>query len=98
MWVRISCDALGSYEYHPFTLTSSPHEDYLSLHIRGVGPWTKNIRNVLQTCLRENKTLPSVSRTTEIVVIIRFIAVITSWRLLVDLLRWSIWFRTAGLV
>lgn len=61
MWVRIACDALSSYEYHPFTLTSSPHEDYLSLHIRAVGPWTKNIRSTLQTCLKERKPLPSVS-------------------------------------
>lgn len=43
-WVRISCAALGKSEYHPFTLTSSPHEDYLSLHIRAVGPWTTNLR------------------------------------------------------
>ncbi|XP_048733941.2 dual oxidase 2-like isoform X2 [Ostrea edulis] len=43
-WVRIACVALGKGEYHPFTLTSAPHEDYLSLHIRAVGPWTTNLR------------------------------------------------------
>ena len=43
-WVRIACAALGKSEYHPFTLTSAPHEDYLSLHIRAVGPWTTNLR------------------------------------------------------
>ncbi|XP_062578537.1 dual oxidase 2-like isoform X2 [Saccostrea cucullata] len=43
-WVRIACVKLGKSEYHPFTLTSAPHEDYLSLHIRAVGPWTTNLR------------------------------------------------------
>ncbi|MBN3306687.1 DUOX2 oxidase, partial [Amia calva] len=43
-WVRIACLALGTDEYHPFTLTSAPHEDTLSLHIRAVGPWTTKLR------------------------------------------------------
>ncbi|NXG55440.1 DUOX2 oxidase, partial [Hemiprocne comata] len=45
-WVRIACMALGTTEYHPFTLTSAPHEDTLSLHIRAVGPWTTHLREV----------------------------------------------------
>ena len=61
MWVRIACDALGLHEYHPFTLTSSPHEDFLSLHIRGVGPWTMNLRNVIESSLRSERELPNVS-------------------------------------
>ncbi|XP_048727888.2 dual oxidase-like [Ostrea edulis] len=43
-WVRIACLTHGANEYHPFTLTSAPHEDTLSLHIRALGPWTWNIR------------------------------------------------------
>ncbi|NWV91589.1 DUOX2 oxidase, partial [Machaerirhynchus nigripectus] len=43
-WVRIACVALGTTEYHPFTLTSAPHDDTLSLHIRAVGPWTTRLR------------------------------------------------------
>ncbi|NXT78254.1 DUOX2 oxidase, partial [Zapornia atra] len=45
-WVRIACVALGTNEYHPFTLTSAPHEDTLSLHIRAVGPWTTRLREL----------------------------------------------------
>uniref|UniRef100_A0A8C5UZU3 NAD(P)H oxidase (H2O2-forming) n=1 Tax=Microcebus murinus TaxID=30608 RepID=A0A8C5UZU3_MICMU len=45
-WVRIACLALGTTEYHPFTLTSAPHEDTLSLHIRAVGPWTIRLREI----------------------------------------------------
>ncbi|NXP53088.1 DUOX2 oxidase, partial [Heliornis fulica] len=45
-WVRIACVALGTNEYHPFTLTSAPHEDTLSLHIRAAGPWTTRLREL----------------------------------------------------
>ncbi|XP_069723286.1 dual oxidase 2 isoform X3 [Phaenicophaeus curvirostris] len=45
-WARIACMALGTTEYHPFTLTSAPHEDTLSLHIRAVGPWTTRLREL----------------------------------------------------
>ncbi|NWX18100.1 DUOX2 oxidase, partial [Aegotheles bennettii] len=45
-WVRIACVALDTNEYHPFTLTSAPHEDTLSLHIRAVGPWTTRLREL----------------------------------------------------
>uniref|UniRef100_A0A8C7LWS1 NAD(P)H oxidase (H2O2-forming) n=1 Tax=Oncorhynchus mykiss TaxID=8022 RepID=A0A8C7LWS1_ONCMY len=43
-WVRVACLTLGTDEYHPFTLTSAPHEETLSLHIRAVGPWTSHLR------------------------------------------------------
>ncbi|KAA0724256.1 Dual oxidase 1 [Triplophysa tibetana] len=45
-WLRIACLELGTDEYHPFTLTSAPHEETLSLHIRAVGPWTSKLREV----------------------------------------------------
>lgn len=62
-WVRIACLALGTNEYHPFTLTSAPHEDTLSLHIRAVGPWTTRLRE-LYTPLTGNggATYPKVPR------------------------------------
>lgn len=45
-WVRVACLELGTDEYHPFTLTSAPHEENLSLHIRAVGPWTSKLREI----------------------------------------------------
>ncbi|CAI9559117.1 unnamed protein product, partial [Staurois parvus] len=45
-WVRIACLSLGTNEYHPFTLTSAPNEDTLSLHIRAAGPWTTRLREM----------------------------------------------------
>nr|KAG5701353.1 hypothetical protein BaRGS_006127 [Batillaria attramentaria] len=57
-WVRIACLKLASGEYHPFTLTSAPHEETLSLHIRAVGPWTNNIRRVYDQSLHPDRPLP----------------------------------------
>ncbi|XP_059174875.1 dual oxidase 1-like [Physella acuta] len=45
-WVRIAIPQLGKGEYHPFTLTSAPHEENISLHFRAVGPWTNNLRQL----------------------------------------------------
>ncbi|ELU06497.1 hypothetical protein CAPTEDRAFT_191097 [Capitella teleta] len=46
-WVRLACDPLGSDEYHALTLTSAPHEETLSVHVRAVGPWTQNLRMLM---------------------------------------------------
>lgn len=32
---------------HPFSITSSPGDDYLSVHIRTVGDWTQELKQVL---------------------------------------------------
>ncbi|XP_076057532.1 dual oxidase 2-like [Oratosquilla oratoria] len=45
-WIRIASLGISDLEYHPFTLSSAPHEPNLTLHIRGVGPWTNKLRTV----------------------------------------------------
>ena len=60
-WVRIACMELGENEYHPFTLTSAPHEEHLCLHIRAVGPWTMNIRKKYDINNRDGKSFPKVN-------------------------------------
>lgn len=59
-WVRIACVDLNSNEYHPFTLTSSPNEMTLTLHIRAVGAWTRNIRKLYDTSISIENPLPKV--------------------------------------
>lgn len=59
-WVRIACLELGEGEYHPFTLTSAPHEEHLSLHIRAVGPWTMNMRKIYDRNNRDDTPFPKV--------------------------------------
>jgi dual oxidase len=57
-WVRISCLALNPGEYHPFTISSAPHEENLSLHIRVVGPWTYNLREAVDPAVLRGQPYP----------------------------------------
>ncbi|KAL1463002.1 hypothetical protein WDU94_014795 [Cyamophila willieti] len=49
-WVRLACTAFKNAEYHSFTLTSAPHENFLSCHIKAQGPWTWKLRNYFDPC------------------------------------------------
>ena len=40
-YVYVKCYSIAKFEWHPFTVTSAPEEDYVSVHIRTVGNWTK---------------------------------------------------------
>ncbi|XP_060604820.1 dual oxidase 1-like [Ruditapes philippinarum] len=51
-WAQVACKTLGAREFHPFTMTSAPHEKYLKFHIRAVGPWTTNIRRIFDPSSR----------------------------------------------
>ncbi|XP_072878415.1 NADPH oxidase 3 [Chlorocebus sabaeus] len=39
-YILVQCSAISSLEWHPFTLTSAPQEDFFSVHIRAAGDWT----------------------------------------------------------
>ena len=49
-WVRLACTAFRPHEFHSFTLTSAPHENFLSCHIKAQGPWTWKLRNYFDPC------------------------------------------------
>lgn len=49
-WVRLACTAFRAEEFHSFTLTSAPHENFLSCHIKAQGPWTWKLRNYFDPC------------------------------------------------
>ncbi|KAI9676836.1 MAG: hypothetical protein M1817_006675 [Caeruleum heppii] len=39
-FVFLCCPEISLFQYHPFTLTSAPEEDYMSVHVRCVGNFT----------------------------------------------------------
>ncbi|KAG8225393.1 hypothetical protein J437_LFUL004593 [Ladona fulva] len=59
-WVRISCPAISATEFHPFTLSSAPHESNLTVHIRAVGPWTTHIRTLYDPSLLRTAPYPKI--------------------------------------
>ncbi|KAH6937564.1 hypothetical protein HPB50_001717 [Hyalomma asiaticum] len=59
-WVRIASLGLNGSEYHPFTLSSAPHEDNLSVHVRALGPWTINLRRIYDPSNLPDKGYPKI--------------------------------------
>ncbi|OXB66562.1 hypothetical protein ASZ78_010841 [Callipepla squamata] len=39
-YIFLQCSSISPLEWHPFTLTSAPEEDFFSVHIRVAGDWT----------------------------------------------------------
>uniref|UniRef100_A0ACD5U2L2 Uncharacterized protein n=1 Tax=Avena sativa TaxID=4498 RepID=A0ACD5U2L2_AVESA len=46
MYLFVKCPDVSPFEWHPFSITSAPGDDYLSVHIRTLGDWTTELRNV----------------------------------------------------
>ncbi|XP_026447126.1 respiratory burst oxidase homolog protein D-like isoform X2 [Papaver somniferum] len=56
-YMFVKCPAVSPFEWHPFSITSSPAEDRLSVHIRAVGDWTKELKAILSEASKEEKSL-----------------------------------------
>ncbi|KAL5795404.1 hypothetical protein ACOSQ2_000224 [Xanthoceras sorbifolium] len=45
-YMFVNCAAVSRFEWHPFSITSAPGDDYLSVHIRTLGNWTRQLKTV----------------------------------------------------
>ncbi|KAL1364004.1 hypothetical protein HN51_012160 [Arachis hypogaea] len=54
-YVFLQCPNISPFEWHPFSITSAPGDEYLSVHIRTVGDWTKELKRVFT---ENDETLP----------------------------------------
>ena len=46
-YIFLCCPEVSLWQYHPFTLTSAPEEDYISVHVRMTGNFTKSLGKAL---------------------------------------------------
>lgn len=46
-YVLLCCPSVSRLQWHPFTITSAPHEPFIRLHIRPVGNWTIGLISTL---------------------------------------------------
>ncbi|MCD7449902.1 hypothetical protein HAX54_002205 [Datura stramonium] len=46
--VPVRSSDISNFEWHPFSITSAPDDDYLSVHIRTLGDWTTELRTRFQ--------------------------------------------------
>ena len=49
MYGIINIPEISRFEWHPFTLTSSPCDEYIEFHIRKVGRWTQAAHDLLES-------------------------------------------------
>ncbi|KAJ4749731.1 Respiratory burst oxidase [Rhynchospora pubera] len=45
-YMFVQCPAVSPFEWHPFSITSAPDDDYLSIHIRQLGDWTRELKQI----------------------------------------------------
>uniref|UniRef100_A0ACD5Y1I1 Uncharacterized protein n=1 Tax=Avena sativa TaxID=4498 RepID=A0ACD5Y1I1_AVESA len=57
-YIFLQCPMISSFEWHPFSITSAPGDDYLTVHIRTNGDWTQELKRIFV----ENYFSPHVSR------------------------------------
>ncbi|KAL1364600.1 hypothetical protein AAHE18_03G228200 [Arachis hypogaea] len=43
-YMFVNCAAVSPFEWHPFSITSAPDDNYLSVHIKILGDWTGNLK------------------------------------------------------
>ncbi|KAK1436763.1 hypothetical protein QVD17_02545 [Tagetes erecta] len=56
-YMFVKCVDVSPFEWHPFSITSAPGDDYLSVHIRALGDWTKKINTVFsEVCTLDDKS------------------------------------------
>ncbi|XP_021286943.1 respiratory burst oxidase homolog protein A-like [Herrania umbratica] len=48
MYIFIQCPQISPFEWHPFSLTCGPKDDYLSVHIRTLGDWSYQLYGLFQ--------------------------------------------------
>ncbi|VAI28618.1 unnamed protein product [Triticum turgidum subsp. durum] len=51
-YIYVNCGEVSPFEWHPFTITSAPGDDYLSMHIRCRGDWTSRFRAIFSQICR----------------------------------------------
>ncbi len=48
-YVMISIPKLSFSQFHPFTVSSSPHQPQVTLHIKALGRWTRRLKELAET-------------------------------------------------
>jgi NADPH oxidase len=46
-WLFINCPTVSRHQWHPFTITSCPYDPYVSVHVRQLGDFTRDLADAL---------------------------------------------------
>ncbi|KAL8870537.1 MAG: hypothetical protein Q9174_003446 [Haloplaca sp. 1 TL-2023] len=56
-WLLINVPSVSTTQWHPFTITSCPFDPYVSIHVRQVGDWTRDVGDALGCGPAQSKEL-----------------------------------------
>ena len=56
-YVYLKIPLISLYEWHPFTLTSSPQDELCSVHVRVIGKWTGKLASILHIDFKPDGTI-----------------------------------------
>jgi NAD(P)H-flavin reductase len=59
-YVFVCIPKLSTLEWHPFSLSSSPHHSSVMIHARVLGNWTKRLSSLAYRCQQPDVQLPKV--------------------------------------
>ncbi|KAF3787286.1 putative respiratory burst oxidase-like protein H [Nymphaea thermarum] len=62
MYIFIKCPDVSTFEWHPFSITSAPGDDYLSVHIRTSGDWTTALKELFSKVCEAPNTSKGLAR------------------------------------
>ncbi|KAG2562459.1 hypothetical protein PVAP13_8KG283503 [Panicum virgatum] len=51
-YIFVNCAAVSPFQWHPFSITSAPQDEYVSVHIRTLGDWTRELKTVFSKVCR----------------------------------------------
>lgn len=60
MYMFVNCPFISTHEWHPFTISSAPGDNYISVHIRACGDWTKALHKVINDCHQRKVLYPDI--------------------------------------
>lgn len=60
MYLFINCPTISTHEWHPFTISSAPGDNYVSIHMRKAGDWTGAFHKLIADCHANKKEYPDV--------------------------------------
>ena len=65
-YLFLNIPSISKLQWHPFTISSAPEEEFISVHIRIVGDWTKQaaslfaLKNTLPTPYKSSASMPTI--------------------------------------
>jgi predicted ferric reductase len=54
MYAFINIPSISRWEWHPFTLSSAPHQEHIGFHIRAAGDWTSKALELMESKVVES--------------------------------------------